>query len=447
MSATTPGALMVLAVASIAVLVLLVTWRKMNAFLALFIAALLVGLGAGMAPLAVLKTFQEGLGATMGGIAAVIALGAMVGKLLEESGAARVLAEKFSAFFGPQRAEWCIVALAIAVGLVTWFAVGLLLLLPVLISLARETKRPFLLLAIPLLAFLSVMHGLMPPHPGPVVAVEALGADTGRVLGLGFLLGLPVAALAGPLFARWVVRRVPVPTPELPTTAETRRGTPSFGATLGVMSLPIGLMLLATGADLLLPAGHGGRTTLNVIGHPVFALIIAFLVAAVVFQRACRFTRKELLTFTEQSIAGIGLTLLVVGAGGGFARVLREAGVAAALGNIAGHLQLPPLIYGWLLAAFIRVATGSATVAITTAAGLLVPLLAQDVTINRELLVLSVGCGSLFLSHLNDGGFWIVKESLGLTVGQTLRTWTVVETLIGILGLGGVLLLDVLFKL
>ena len=144
---------------------------------------------------------------------------------------------------------------------------------------------------------------------------------------------------------------------------------------------------------------------------------------------------------------GIGLTLLVVGAGGGFARVLREAGVAAALGNIASQLQLPPLIYGWLLAAFIRVATGSATVAITTAAGLLVPLLAQDVTINRELLVLSVGCGSLFLSHLNDGGFWIVKESLGLTVGQTLRTWTVVETLIGLLGLGGVLLLDVLFKL
>ena len=213
------------------------------------------------------------------------------------------------------------------------------------------------------------------------------------------------------------------------------------------MSLPIGLMLLGTAADLLLPTGHGARTTLNVIGHPVFALIIAFLVAAVVFQRACRFTRKELLTFTEQSIAGIGLTLLVVGAGGGFARVLREAGVAAALGNIAGHLQLPPLIYGWLLAAFIRVATGSATVAITTAAGLLVPLLAQDVTINRELLVLSVGCGSLFLSHLNDGGFWIVKESLGLTVGQTLRTWTVVETLIGLLGLGGVLLLDVLFKL
>jgi len=447
MIATTPGALMLLAVASIAVLVLLVTWRKMNAFLALFIAALLVGLGAGMAPLAVLKTFQEGLGATLGGIAAVIALGAMLGKLLEESGAAQVLAKKFSAFFGPQRAEWCIVALAISVGLVTWFAVGLLLLLPVLISLARETKRPFLLLAIPLLAFLSVMHGLMPPHPGPVIAIEALGANTGRVLGLGFLLGLPVAALAGPLFARWAVRYVAVSTPEAPLATETRRGTPSFGATLLVVSLPIGLMLLATGADLLLPAGHGWRTTLNFIGHPVFALIFAFLAAAVIFQSACDFSRKEILSFTEQSVAGIGLTLLVVGAGGGFARVLREAGVATALGNVAGQFHLPPLIYGWLLAAFIRVATGSATVAITTAAGLLVPLLAQDASINRELLVLSIGCGSLFLSHLNDGGFWIVKESLGLTVGQTLRTWTVVETLIGVLGLAGVLLLDLLFKL
>ena len=438
---------MLLAVAAITVLVLLVTWRKMNAFVALFLAALLTGLGAGLTPLAVLKSFQEGLGATLGGIAAVIALGAMLGKLLAESGAARVLAENFNAFFGPQRVGWCIVALAISVGLVTWFAVGLLLLLPVLISLARETKRPFLLLAIPLLSFLSVMHGLMPPHPGPVVAIEALGANTGRVLGLGFLLGLPVAALAGPFFARWAVRHVSAATPDLPITAQSRHGTPSFGATLFVVVLPIGLMLLATGAELLLPAGHAGRTVLTFIGHPVFALVSAFLAAAVIFQRACGFTRRQTLAFTEQSIAGIGMTLLVVGAGGGFARVLREAGIAHALGNLAGALHLPPLIYGWLLAAFIRVATGSATVAITTAAGVLAPLLLTSPEINRDLLVLAIGCGSLFLSHLNDGGFWIVKESLGLTVGQTLRTWTVTESLIGIFGLGGVLLLDLLFKL
>lgn len=441
------GSLLLLALASIAVLVVLVTWRKMNAFVALFIAALLVGLGAGLAPVAVLKAFQEGLGATMGGIAIVIALGAMLGRLLAESGAARVLAENFNAFFGPQRVGWCIVALAISVGLVTWFAVGLLLLLPVLISLAHETKRPFLLLAIPLLSFLSVMHGLMPPHPGPVVAIEALGANTGRVLGWGFLLGIPVAAIAGPFFARWAVEHVSAETPVLPVTKTSNRGVPSFGATLFVVILPIGLMLLATASELVLPAGHAWRTALTFIGHPVFALVTAFLVAALIFQRACGFTRKETLTFTEQSIGGIGMTLLVVGAGGGFARVLRDAGIAHALGNVAGTLHLPPLLYGWLLAAFIRVATGSATVAITTAAGVLVPLLAAHPEINRDLLVLSVGCGSLFLSHLNDGGFWIVKESLGLTVGQTLRTWTVTESLIGIFGLGGVLIIDVLSKL
>lgn len=445
--ASSPGSLLLLALAAIVVLVALVTWRKMNAFVALFLAALMVGLGAGLAPVAVLKSFQEGLGATMGGIAIVIALGAMLGRLLAESGAARVLAENFNAFFGPQRVGWCIVALAISVGLVTWFAVGLLLLLPVLISLAHETKRPFLLLAIPLLSFLSVMHGLMPPHPGPVVAIEALGANTGRVLGWGFILGLPVAAIAGPFFARWAVRHVSATTPALPVTTTSSRGVPSFAATLFVVILPIGLMLLATAAELILPVGHAWRTALAFIGHPVFALILAFLTAAVIFQRSCGFTRKEILTFTEQSIGGIGMTLLVVGAGGGFARVLREAGIANALGDVAGTLHLPPLIYGWLLAAFIRVATGSATVAITTAAGVLVPMLAAHPEINRDLLVLSVGCGSLFLSHLNDGGFWIVKESLGLTVGQTLRTWTVTESLIGIFGLGGVLLIDVLLKL
>jgi GntP family gluconate:H+ symporter len=445
--ASSPGSLLLLALAAIAVLVVLVTWRKMNAFVALFIAALLVGLGAGLSPAAVLKSFQEGLGATMGGIAIVIALGAMLGRLLAESGAARVLAENFNAFFGPQRVGWCIVALAISVGLVTWFAVGLLLLLPVLISLAHETKRPFLLLAIPLLSFISVMHGLMPPHPGPVVAIEALGANTGRVLGWGFILGIPVAALAGPFFARWAVRHVSAATPPLPVATTSNRGVPSFGATLFVVVLPIGLMLLATASELILPAGNAWRTALVVIGHPVFALVVAFLAAAAIFQRSCGFSRKEILSYTEQSICGIGMTLLVVGAGGGFARVLRDAGIANALGNVAGTLHLPPLIYGWMLAAFIRVATGSATVAITTAAGVLVPLLATHPEINRDLLVLAVGCGSLFLSHLNDGGFWIVKESLGLTVGQTLRTWTVTETLIGIFGLGGVLLLDVLLKL
>jgi GntP family gluconate:H+ symporter len=440
--ADSPGSLLLLALVAIGVLVTLVTWGKLNAFLALFIAALMVGLGAGMAPLAALKAFQDGVGATLGGIAAVIALGAMVGKLLAESGGAAVLAEKFSRFFGPSRAIACIVTLALVVGMLTWFTVGLLLLLPIAISLTHETKRPFLLLALPLVSVLSVMHGLTPPHPGPVVAIDALGARSGMVLGLAFLAGIPTALVAGIWFARWVTPRVPVSTPALAASDQTDAPRPGAWTTAFVVALPIGLMLLATVGDLALPAGDRVRLTLAFIGHPVTALAIAVIVALVVFGRACRFTRTRMLGFTEQSIAAIGVTLLVVGGGGGFARVLREAGVATALGGLAENFHLPPLLFGWLLAAFVRVATGSATVAITTAAGLLVPMLAAHPEVNRELLVLSLGFGSLFLSHLNDGGFWIVKDCLGLTVGQTLRTWSVVETIVGVVGLGFTLLLS-----
>lgn len=442
MNAPDSAYLLLIALGAIAVLVLLVTWRRVNAFLALMVAAMVVGLATGQAPLTTLKFFQEGIGNTLGGIAAVIALGAMMGKLLAESGGAEVLAERFNAFFGPQRVGWCIAALAVAVGLVTWFAVGLLLLLPVLVTLSRQSGRPFLLLAIPLLSFLSVMHGLMPPHPGPVAAVSLLGANTGAVLGYGFLIGLPVAALAGPWFARMAVRWVEAEPPVLAAKTGPVRPRPGFGVTLFMVILPVGLMLLATLSELLLPTGHPVRSACQFAGHPVFALAVAVFASVAILQWKCGFDRRAVWGFTEQSIAGIGMTLLVVGGGGGFALVLRECGIAVALGKLAGGLHLPPLVYGWMVAAFIRVATGSATVAITTAAGILVPVLAADPTIHREMLVLSIGCGSLFLSHLNDGGFWIVKESLGLTVGQTLRTWTVTETLIGIFGLAAVVAVD-----
>jgi gluconate:H+ symporter, GntP family len=265
------------------------------------------------------------------------------------------------------------------------------------------------------------------------------------VLAFAFLIGVPAAALGGPLFARWVTPRVPVATPALAEKTGDASPRPSFGATAFVVSLPIGLMLLATVGELAFPATHSVRVGLAFAGHPVIAVALGVFAALWIFGRACRFTRSQLLGFTEQSIAAIGMTLLVVAGGGGFARVLREAGVANALGTLASNVHLPPLLYGWLIAAFIRVATGSATVAITTAAGLLAPMLAAHPEINRELLVVSLGFGSLFLSHLNDGGFWIVKDMLGLTVGQTLRTWTVVETIIGIAGLGITLLVGLFF--
>lgn len=448
--------LIALSVAAVAVLVLLVTRLKVNPFIALLLSALLAGGGAGLmaggfAGLnmgAVLKSFQDGLGATLGSVAGVIGLGVMLGKLLAESGGAEVLAKRFNAFFGPSRAGWCIMALAVAIGLTTWFAVGLLLLLPILLTLTRESGRPFLLLAIPLISCLSVMHGLMPPHPGPVVAVDALQANTGLVLLWGFVIGLPVAAVAGPVFARWASRRVQANPPALPVRAESAALTaPGFGLTLFSMLLPVGLMLLATVAELTLPKDHPGRHAAGFVGHPVMALTIAVLFALWSLGIRCGHNKGRLLKFTEESIGTIGMTLLVVGAGGGFARVLKDAGVAASLGNMAQAWHLPPLVFGWMVAAFIRVATGSATVAITAAAGVMAPLMVTMPGVNRELLVISIGCGSLFLSHLNDGGFWIVKDCLGLTVGQTLRTWTLTETIVGIAGLLLTLAVDFVWRL
>lgn len=448
---STDWTLISLAVGAVVALVILVTRLKVNAFIALTLASLVVGAGAAWmkfvpkgaeAPLTlveVIDAFGAGLGRTLGGIAAVIGLGTMLGKLLAESGGAEVLAKRFAAFFGPKRVIWCIMVLAVAVGLPTWFAVGLVLLLPILLTLTRETGRPFLMLAIPLLSCLSVMHGLMPPHPGPVAALATLkdfNPNMGLVLMWGFLIGIPTAIVAGPIFARRAVRVVEANPPPMPITAGREGLTPpAFGITLFTILFPVLLMLLDTLAKLTLPASSPIAGAARFIGHPTIALTISVLFAMWSLGLRCGYKAPQVLKFTEESIAAVGMTLLVVGGGGGFAAVLKTAGAADAMGSLAMTLKLSPLLYGWMVAAFIRVATGSATVAITTAAGLIAPILGQYPGTNVELLIIAIGCGSLFLSHLNDGGFWIVKECLGLTVSQTLRTWTVTETIVGIAGL------------
>jgi GntP family gluconate:H+ symporter len=457
--------LIALALLAIGTLVLLITKARINAFISLLLASLVVGVGAAVllgvpardtagrvildaagktSPygiLAVIKSFGDGLGATMSGTAAVIALGTMLGKLLAESGGAEVLAKRFAGFFGPKHIQWCIMALALAVGLTTWFAVGLVLLLPILLTLTHETRQPFIRLTLPLLSCLSVMHGVMPPHPGPVVAVEALKASMGLVLFWGMVIGIPTAAVAGPIYAKFIVNRItanPPPIPRKSQSGEVGIQLPGFGLTLFSILSPVMLMLLATVAELSLPKGHALREVAQFVGNPTLALLIAVLFATWSLGTRCGYSSTQVLKSTEGSIAAVGMTLLVISAGGGFARVLRDSGVAESIGKAGAAADLSPLIYGWLVSAFIRVATGSATVAITTASGLLVPVMAAHPELNPHqvaLIICAIGCGSLFLSHLNDSGFWMVKDSLGLTVGQTLKTWTVCETLVGVAGM------------
>lgn len=438
-----------LVVAAVALLILMIAWLRLNAFLALLFAAFVVGLGGGMDPLKMMKTFEAGMGTTLGGIAGVLGLGTMLGGLLAASGGAEVLAQRLVKIFGPKRLPLCLMCLALSVGLLTWFAVGLVMLLPILLTLAKETKVPFLKLALPLLACLSVMHGVMPPHPGPLVAIEGLGAQLGLVLVWGALVAVPVAAISGPIFAKFAVCFVDVAAPagameRLSVPAERPR--PALGRVVASLGLPVVLLLLQTAAELTHKPEAGQSaplfyTVAGVIGHPVMALGLGVLFAA----WALGFTRTEALKVGEQSLAPITMTLLLVGAGGGFNRVLKECGAADAIGALAQAGNFSPMIFGWLCAAMVRVATGSATVSIIAATGLIANMDLAATGTNPELLVVAIGCGSLFLSHLNDSGFWLVKESLGLTVGQTLRTWTVVETLVGVSGLMVCWLLDQVF--
>ena len=451
---------MLFALLAIAVLVGLVTWLKLNPFIALLLSSLALGAlvvaaggatvvstGEPMTIFGVLKFFQTGFGNTLASTGSIIVLGVVFGKLLAESGGAGVLARRFIEVLGPGRIGLCIILLALCVGMTTWFAVGLLLILPIVITLAKETGKPFLLLVLPMLSFLSVMHGLMPPHPGPVIAIEALHASMGKVILWALVLGIPVAAIAGPFFARLAVKRVAVATPDYAPSVSAGQSLPGFGLTLFTVLLPVLLLLLGTLVELLdAKATAVGQVGLF-LGHPVVALLLSVLFAMWAFGARCGRSNAELLKFSEASVAGIGMTLILVGAGGGFALVMKEAGVAKQLAGLAAGAGLPMLLYGWLVSAFIRVATGSATVAITVASGFIAPVMAANPGTSPELMVISIGCGSLFLSHLNDSGFWMVKECLGLSVGQTLRTWTITETLIGFSGLAMALLAEQVLKL
>jgi GntP family gluconate:H+ symporter len=428
---------------AVAFLILLIARFRMNAFVAIVLASLAAGIGAGVPLARVARAFQEGVGATLGFVAIVIGLGTILGKLLAESGGAAVVAHRLVRLFGERRLPWAVVAVAFIVGLPVFFNVGLVLLAPIVFTLAKTTGTPLMRLAIPLTAGLSTAHGLVPPHPGPLAAIERLGADTGAVLFYSILVGIPCAIVAGPLFGRLVGDWVTPPPgglgEQLTSTSASR--PPGFAITLFVILLPVLLMLVGTAAGFALPVESRAREWAALIGNPLTALLIATLVAGVAFGTACGFDRDTVLRFSEECVGPIANVLLVVGAGGGFGKVLDEAGVAQAIAAVSRDFAVPPLILGWTMAALLRVAVGSATVAITTTASLMAPIAAAVPGTNIALLVVSMGAGSLIASHVNDGGFWVVKQYFNLTVPQTLKIWTTLETIVSVTALIAVLLI------
>jgi GntP family gluconate:H+ symporter len=434
-----------LASLAVVALVVLIARARLHAFIALTLVSIALGLGAAMPPAAVIRAFQDGVGATLGFIAVVIGLGTIFGKLLAESGAARVVAGTMTGAVGPRALPWAVAALGFIIGLPVFFSVGLVLLFPVVVGLASTSGRPLLSLALPLVAGLSASHGLVPPHPGPLAAIERLGADTGRAILYAILCAAPAVIIAGPIFVRLVTKHLAATTqPSViaeHSPASARFQPPGFAISVLTILLPVLLMLSATLAEVTLPAAGPVRRWIDFAGSPAVAMLVATLAALRVFGTACGIDLKTLLRFSEESLGPIASVLLVVGAGGGFGRVLDQAGVGQSIAAATAGLAVPTLVAGWLIAALLRLAVGSATVAITTAASLVAPMAVADPSTSRELLVVALGAGSLIASHVNDGGFWLVKEFLGLDVGDTLRSWTVMETIISVAALAAVLAL------
>ncbi len=451
-------------------LVILIARFKLNAFIALLLASLFVGVCSGAELSSIGKAIADGVGSVLGSIAIIVGLGTILGKMLAESGGAEIVATTFMRLLGEKHVHWTMMLIGFVVGVAVWFSVGLVLLIPIAFTIAKKSKVSLLLTGIPMVAGLSVMHGLVPPHPGPMAAIGALGADTGKTILYSLIIGLPVACIAGPIFGKWIARRVPVElggiSAQLIGKKAAANNPPGFALTLFTIALPVLLMLLATTVDVGLDALHRQRdwaseqgavwlfnatSGLSLIrpwtgflGTPAVAMLVAVLFSFWSFGFARGFDRHQIAKFTEECLAPVATVLLVVGAGGGFSKVLDVCGVGTAIAGITSNRDMSPLLLGWLVAALIRIATGSATVAITAAAGILAPIVATGDT-NRELLVIAMGAGSLILSHLNDGGFWFVKEYYNLTVPQTLKSWTVMETILSVASLLFVLVLDKLF--
>ncbi|MFI8220643.1 GntP family permease [Streptomyces sp. NPDC085932] len=432
--------------AGIAVIVLLITKFKLHAFLALTIGSLALGAIAG-APLdKVLTSFSTGLGSTVAGVGVLIALGAILGKMLADSGGADQIVDTILDRAGGRSMPWAMVLIASVIGLPLFFEVGIVLLIPVVLMVAKRGNYSLMRIGIPALAGLSVMHGLVPPHPGPLVAIDAVGADLGVTLALGVLVAIPTVIIAGPVFSKYAARWVDVPAPEkmIPQRAsEDLEKRPGFGATLFTVLLPVILMLAKALVDIVVDDPENAvQRVFDVVGAPMIALLASVLVGIFTLLRPAGFSKERISPLVEKSLMPIAGILLIVGAGGGFKQTLIDTGVGQMVLDISEDWAIPALLLAWLIAVVIRLATGSATVATVSAAGLVAPLAADMSTTHAALLVLAIGAGSLFFSHVNDAGFWMVKEYFGLSVGQNIKTWSVMETIISVVAGGLVLLLS-----
>ncbi|HEX4426451.1 MAG TPA: gluconate:H+ symporter [Terriglobales bacterium] len=434
------GAFLLLsALLAVIALVVLIARFKINPFIVLLSVSLVLAIVTGMPAQTIVKSFETGVGNTLGHIAIVVGLGTMLGKMMAESGGADQIAHTLIRVFGEKRLPWAMVVVGFIVGLPVFFEVGFVLLIPIAFNIARRTGTSLILIGLPMVAGLSVVHGLVPPHPAAMLAVAAYNADMGHTIFYAMLVGIPTAILAGPLYAKLIAPHIQL-NPDNPIAAQfiddtPKTNLPSFGLTVATILLPVVLMLVGSWADVFSAPKSAMNTVLHLIGGADIALLIAVVVSFVTLGKMRGFSRETILKFSNDCLAPTATITLLIGAGGGFGRILQDSGTSQAIIDVAMHAHISILFLAWLVAALVRLATGSATVAMTTAAGIVAPLALHVPGVRPELLVIATGAGSLVFSHVNDGGFWMVKEYFNMSVSQTIKSWSICETIISVVGL------------
>lgn len=418
------------------ILLLLLIAGKLNPVLALLISSVFIGLLLQMPITRVMESIGKGIGSTMGSLIMVLALGAMFGKILEDSGVAQRIVSVLVSRFKKQNIQWAVLLTGILVGIPLFYNAGFVVLIPLIFVIASSTQLPLLYVGIPMAASLSITHGFLPPHPGPLALASIFEANVGKILIYGLLLSIPISVVAGILFPRLIIRPERGKVSEEPRLLLEESALPAAGKSFLIALSPVVLIATGTAGTSFLAAG--GNTMFHFLQDPTIALLISVLAAILLLD----VPMDRAMVMCTDGVKSIAMIIMIIAAGGGFKQILIDSGIGDQIAAQSAYIDLSPLFLGWLITALLRIAIGSATVAALTASGIVLPLLAAGVS--PELMVLSVGAGSLMGSHVNDTGFWMFKEYFQLSLKQTLGTWTVMESLISILGLLGVLLLEYL---
>ncbi|KEZ53666.1 GntP family permease [Metabacillus indicus] len=433
-------------------LLVLIMGLKLNTFVSLIIVSFGVALALGMPLDTIVKTIEAGLGGTLGHLALIFGLGAMLGKLIADAGGAQRIAMTLVNKFGVKNIQWAVVAASFIIGIALFFEVGLVLLIPIVFAIARQLRVSILYLGIPMTAALSVTHGFLPPHPGPTVIAGEFGADIGQVLLYGIIISIPTVLLAGPVFTKIAKKIVPdsfTKTGSIASLGEQKtfklEDTPGFGISVFTALLPVILMSIATIITLVQNtagvADNSFLAAIRFIGEAGTAMLISLLFAVYSMGLARKIPMKQVMDSCTTAITQIGMMLLIIGGGGAFKQVLIDGGVGTYVADLFEGTSMSPILLAWVIAAILRISLGSATVAALTTAGLVIPILGTT-DVNLALVVLATGAGSLIASHVNDAGFWMFKEYFGLSMKETFATWTLLETIISVAGLLFILLLS-----